>query len=278
LRASGASVIATVHEHAIEVDGAREVTWSPEKDDTVRQVVAELRPRVAVYAAGLTGVDQCETNESLADRLHADVPAALAAWLAQARCRFVYVSTDHLWDGTKSMVAEDEPVHPVNAYARSKAKGEQAVTRAEPSALILRTNFFGGGRPWRDSLSDWMLKQLSAKMPFNAFTDAYFTPIAVPLLAEIIAEAVGAGLAGLYHACGSERLSKYDFAVRLARWHGLSEAEIRPGLLAEAGLVAPRPADMSLATQKISRALKRAMPTLDESFAGEFGPAAAART
>jgi dTDP-4-dehydrorhamnose reductase len=173
------------------------------------------------------------------------------------------------------MVEENQPVRPVNAYARSKAKGERMVQAADPNALILRTNFFGRGRPWRLSLSDWYLERLHSGEKFFAFSDAHFTPIALPLLYEVVVDAASAGLDGIYHACGSERLSKYEFAVRLARWLGLPQDGIRPGNIADAGLTAPRPADMSLSTQKLSNALSRHLPTIANSLTAAFGRPAA---
>ena len=271
LRASGADVVATVHEHSLDVPGVKETRWSIGSGDTPGSLLARHDPTIIIYAAGLTRVDECETNEALADLLHAEAPAALAAAAASARRRFVYISTDHLWSGREPFAKEDQPVEPLNAYARSKAKGEVRVTQAAPSSLILRTNFFGAGRPWRLSLSDWMVRELSERRPFPAFSDAYFTPLAVPLLCGLICQSVSAGLTGTYHACGAERLSKYEFAIRLARWVGLAEDVIRRGSLTEAGLLAPRPADMSLSTEKLSRALGRPMPGIDESLRAVFG-------
>ena len=273
LSARGADVAATVHEHPVGIPGVREVRCSLEEDSSFRQVMTEQRPNIVVYAAGLTDVDKCESNEPLADRLHAEIPAGMAAVLAaEGEGRFVYISSDHLWDGTRGMMREDDPVSPINAYARSKAKGERLVADASKTALILRTNFFGQGRPWRLSLSDWMLKQLSSDKPFNAFSDAYFTPIAVPILFSLIENCLTQGLSGIFHAGGADRLSKYDFAMRLAEWGGYSQSLIRAGLVSDAGLVASRPADMSLSTQKLSTALGRSAPGLDDSLHAIFGP------
>jgi dTDP-4-dehydrorhamnose reductase len=270
----GGEVTATANKHTIDVPGIRQIAWSPDTNELLHEFIGRHRPRTVVYAAGITSVDFCQSNEQLADMLHAQAPATLASRMVPFGCRFIYISTDHLWDGTRSMVGEDQPVSPVNAYARSKAKGEQMVQAADPNVLILRTNFFGPGRPWRLSLSDWYLERLNSGEKFFAFSDAYFTPIALPLLYEIIVDVASIGLDGIYHACGSERLSKYEFAVRLARWRRLPQDGIRPGHITDAGLTAPRPADMSLSTQKLSNALGRDMPTITNSFTAIFGQSA----
>jgi dTDP-4-dehydrorhamnose reductase len=263
----GARVVATVHRHDVGVPGVEQV---PCELPEIEAVLTKWRPRTVVYAAGITSVDQCESDESHADRMHAEIPANIARLLKALGGRLIYISTDHLWSGTRSMVDEQEPLEPMNAYARSKARGERLIAAANPSTLILRTNFFGEGRPWRQSLSDWMLGHLRSGTPFNAFSDAYFTPIALSRLHDIIVSCIAMELSGIYHACGVERLSKYDFAIRLAHWHGLPTTGIQPGFLRNAGLIAPRPADMSLSTNKLSLALGKTMPSIEESFASEF--------
>lgn len=230
------------------------------------RIVGACEPDVVVYAAGLTNVDQCEADEPLALRLHATAAAALASATARARLRFIYISTDHLWPGTEAMMSEGVPPAPINAYGRTKAAGESATLEADPEALVLRTNFFGHGRPWRQSLSDWMLQRLRSGEPLNAFADAFFTPIAMPLLARSMVEAADHRLSGIYHCCGADRISKHEFAVALARRYCLPEKSITAGHLSDAGLSAPRPADMSLSTAKIREALGRSQPKLSESL------------
>jgi dTDP-4-dehydrorhamnose reductase len=271
LTAGGARAIGTAHKNSIDVPGVREVRCSLDQEALPLDLITAVRPGVVVYAAGITNVDECETDEPLANRLHAEIPAALAAASDLIGAIFILISTDHLWDGTGSMVSEDEPPKPVNAYARSKAMGEAMVTAASSSALIVRTNFFGDGRPWRKSLSDWMLEQIRSGKSFNAFVDAHFTPIGLPLLYDLIVEAAAAGLRGVYHAGGSERLSKHDFAVRLAHWCGYPAVGIHAGFLAQAQLRARRPRDMSLSSQRLAAALGRPMPDVAESLRAVFG-------
>lgn len=271
LDAHGAAVTATRHSHPIRLPGIEEIAVDLTAQGTAASLLEGRDQEVVVYAAGLTNVDACERDEALALRLHATVPAALAAACRTRGQGFVFISTDHLWDGTKPVVEEDEPLHPLNAYARTKAAGEEAVRAALPDALIVRTNFFGMGRPWRKSLSDWMLDRLRAGETLNAFVDAHFSPIAVPLLSELLMDCVAAGLGGTHHVCGGEHISKYEFALRLADWCGLPRRLVRPCRLGEAGLVAPRPLDMSLSTEKISAALGRPMPNVDDSLWAVLG-------
>jgi dTDP-4-dehydrorhamnose reductase len=53
-----------------------------------------------------------------------------------------------------------EPPRPLNEYGRSKLLAEQWVIEAAPSALVVRTNFFGWGHASRRSFTDWIIYTL----------------------------------------------------------------------------------------------------------------------
>ncbi len=267
LVAQGARVTAVCRDHAPDVADVTRLDLDLTDLDALRAALDAARPDVIVHAAGITNVDACESDEAHADRLHADTAGACAAWAKANGARAVYISTDHLWTGDVPMVDEDTPPHPLNAYARSKLAGERRTLEADPDALVLRTNFFGPGRPWRRSLSDWVIDSLAQGKSINGFNDVFFTPIASPLLADLIIEMVQRGARGIYHLAGGERISKYDFARRLAVAMGADPALVHSAPMISAHLAAPRPNDMSLSTAKAAAFLGRALPNLDESLA-----------
>lgn len=260
------AVAGHVHEHGIGDAAIREVRADLTDVAAVERAVADSGARVIVHTAGSTNVDACEAHPDDARRVHVDTTVALARATQRAGARFVYISTDHLWDGTRAMVDEETPTAPMNVYARTKRDGEIAALSECRDALVLRTNIFGRGRPWRPSFSDWIETGLRERRRLMMFTDVYFTPIAMELLCPIIVEMVRRDASGLYHAAGSERLSKCDFALRLADALGYDPAPIVPVSVADIPLTAPRPNDMSLATRKIARFLGRPMPDCRESL------------
>jgi dTDP-4-dehydrorhamnose reductase len=266
LAASGVAVCGHVHEHGIEDLAIREVRADLADGDAVARLVGDNGARIIVHTAGLTDVDGCEAHPDDARRLHVDATVNLARAAQRAGARFIYISTDHLWDGTRAMVDEETPTAPMNVYARTKRDGEIAASAECRDALVLRTNIFGRGRPWRPSFSDWIERGLRERRTLTMFTDVYFTPIAMELLCPIIVEMTRRGACGLYHAAGGERLSKCDFARRLADSFGYDPAPIVPVSVAGVALTAPRPNDMSLSTHKIARFLGRPMPDCRESL------------
>ena len=130
----------------------------------------------------------------------------------------------------------------MNAYGRSKAAAEAAVSEANPKALIIRTNFYGHGTDRRQSFSDLILNNVRAGKRIGLFEDVFFTPIYTGQLIEAVHKLVANGESGIFSVCGSKRISKYDFGMRLASaltWtaRSSSKAGYRHGRTWCAGLV-----------------------------------------
>ena len=268
----GCKIWAQEHDHRLAGSGTcKTVVGDLTDPEWARNLVIEASPDIVLHCAALTDVDRCEREPDYAEKINALASESLAAAASGAGARFIHISTDHLWRGDKAMVDEEEPVEPINVYARTKAQGEQRVLDANLDALVVRTNFFCHGLAWRQSFSDWAERQLRSGTRFNAFTDSFFTPIEATLLAELLIELAGSTAAGILHVAGRDRVSKFSFVSRFASRLSLDGSNIRRGRMAEADLAAPRPRDMSLATEKASALLGRPMPSLDNSFDSLFG-------
>ena len=263
----GHQVSVVVGQHQCLVPGVISHHMDLSRQDDLDDLLDKSRADVIVHAAALTNVDACEAEPERADFLHAKIADHIASSAAKNNARFIYISTDHLWAGKNSFICEDQPVEPVNVYAESKAKGEQLVLAVNANAQIIRTNFFGVGLPWRDSLWSWMKKKLESGETVPAFHDAYFTPTCLPLLSRDIVELASYQVSGVFNLAGAERLSKFDFAMRLANHMGVESSLVKAVSMREVSLVAERPRDLSLSSHRYSEILGRMPPTLDESFA-----------
>lgn len=252
--------------HSIQILGITEIRCDLNDHVKFTKIVESVKPKYILHCAGLTNVDECEKNEVLATRIHVETSGLIAELSRALSIKMIHISTDHLWDGSIANVTEDTPASPLNAYGRTKWRAEVAVQKKNPDALIVRTNFFGVGLPWRKSFSDWIIGTLETGNVLNAFQDVYFTPISIPLLAELLLDSIEKNLFGIYHIVGRDRISKFEFAFKLAEVFGLPQELIHPIPYKNANLVAKRPMDMSLSVEKIERALQKKMPSLDQSL------------
>jgi dTDP-4-dehydrorhamnose reductase len=254
--------------HPIRVMGAMAHQRDLSNVAVVEEIFRSKRPQVVLHTAGLTNVDACEANPAEADRLHVQVTMHVARAAQRAGATLVHISTDHLSDGTKGFVTEESVPAPLNEYARTKWQAEQVAVRECPGALIIRTNFFGWGTPVKKSFSDWILDGLRSGRTLTLFQDVYISPILINDLVDVIEELVQRKESGTFNVASRDRVSKFEFGSRLDKFFGRSHgAALEPVSVGMVSLLARRPLDMSLDTNKVAKALGgKAMPSVDESL------------
>lgn len=226
----------------------------------------ERRPDVIVHCAAMTDVERCEREPSVARVMNVEATRTLVRWCAQHGARFVFISTDSVFDGTCGHYGEDDRPAPVNEYARTKLAAEAVVTDCLPDALILRTNFYGRNFKQKLSLAEWMLKKLARREPLPAFVDVRFNPILANHLGRIILDLIAYGAKGVFHAAARDECSKYEFALLIARIFGLDAGEVIAASIDDFGFAAQRPKNTTLAVGKISDFLGREMPSVEEGL------------
>jgi dTDP-4-dehydrorhamnose reductase len=102
--------------------------------------LSELRPHAILHCAAAADVDWCEANPKQAEAINVGASAVLAEIAAAFNARFIYISTDAVFDGKRGGYAETDEPAPVNVYARSKLAAEREVQRRNPSSTIVRVN------------------------------------------------------------------------------------------------------------------------------------------
>jgi len=225
------------------------------------RLIDEVRPDAVIHTAANANVDSCESDPEGARYLNGELPGELAASVARKGIRFIHISTDAVFDGTKDGIyTESDTPNPLSVYAQTKLLGEQTVLSANPNAIVARVNFFGWSLSGTRSLSEFFYNKLSAGETCNGFTDVYFCPMFVGDLAETLVRMLDKGLSGLYHVVGSEALSKYEFGRRIARQFGFDEALVLPKSVEDSGLKARRSHNLRLSVNKLSTALGQEIP------------------
>ena len=224
-----------------------------------------LEPEVIIHCAAIANVDLAEKQPELSQRVNTDAPRVMASVAKEIGAKMIQISTDAVFDGNKGNYKEDDTVNPLNAYARTKLDGERAVLEANPEAAIARVVFYGWTLEGNRSLAEFFYNNLVAGKTVNGFTDAYFNPMYVRDLAEVLLEIAEANFNGIWHTFGNDTLSKYDFGVALARKFGLDESLIKP-VSASQGRGVVRSLDLSTNSDKLAQALGHPLPGLTQGL------------
>ncbi|MGE5375100.1 MAG: SDR family oxidoreductase [Bacteroidota bacterium] len=229
------------------------------------------RPDWVINCAALANLDECEKHPVQAKILNTDLPRELAAACAERNIKFVHLSTDAVFDGTRmdAYTEQDEP-NPLGIYSRTKLEGERAVQDANPAAIVARVNFFGWSLGGQHGLMEFFFNNLSEGKNVNGFTDVVFCPLWVNDLSRILIAMLEKDLSGLYHVVGSQPIDKYHFGVAVARTFGLRQELIAPRSVEGSGLAARRSHHLWLSVHKLSTDLDCEIPSFSTGLDGFY--------
>lgn len=98
-----------------------------------------------INCGAYTAVDAAETPEGRAAcwKANATGPALLSRVCAEHGITLVHVSSDYVFDGTREVHDEGEPLSPLSVYGQSKAAGDLAVSTC-PRHYVLRSSWVIG--------------------------------------------------------------------------------------------------------------------------------------
>ena len=212
-----------------------------------------LKPELIVHCAALTDVDRCQTDFAQAYAINAAATWKLAHTARTLKARFVYISTDFVFDGVTGNYTEEASPNPINHYAMTKYLGELFVEKILPDALILRVAILYG-KSGQAKFTNWAITQLREGRPIKVVTDQIGTPTLVDDIAVALRILLKQQATGLYHVAGADALSRYAMAQHIAQFYHFDPSLVLPVTSREFPQVAPRPLNTSLNTRKIQEA------------------------
>jgi len=223
---------------------------------TVQNLFQEIKPDAVIHTASETNVDKCETERDRAWKINVAGTRNIADASFETRAKMVYISTDYVFDGEKSLYTEEDAPNPIDFYGLTKLEGERQVMNRCKNMAILRTSVLYGRHPTKVDFATWVINQLRQRREITVVDDHFNTPTLAENLAQIALEVVARDLLGIFHTSGCDRISRYDFAIKIAEKFNLDSSLIKPTKMADLkAWIAKRPRDSSLSTAKVQREL-----------------------
>jgi dTDP-4-dehydrorhamnose reductase len=217
----------------------------------VAEIVELYRPDFVINLAAATDVDKCEKDVAYAVSGNMEVVSAISDALIklyQYDIQLIHISTDQVYAGLGDH--REDVVGPVNVYGLSKLAGELSIKH--PSTTILRTNFVGKSTAIsRKSFTDWIVDSLASDKSITLYSDVRFNPVHISSLCSMIVKLMDLRLFGTFNFAASSSLSKADFALKLAGLLNLKTDSVKIGRIATCPLVAKRPLDMTMSSNKL---------------------------
>jgi dTDP-4-dehydrorhamnose reductase len=223
-------------------------------ENEVSQIFRQYQPKAVIHAAAETNVDKCETDRRWAKKVNVFGTKNLATVCGKTNTNMIYISTDYVFDGKRGLYRETDGPDPINYYGLTKLKGEWFVKSLCRKFMIARTSVLYGKHPTKLNFSTWVIKKLKQGERIAVVDDHYNSPTLADNLAEALLEAVRKHFNGLFHVAGSERISRYDFAIKTANIFDLDANLIKPiKTIKSTFWVAKRPKDSSLCIDKAKK-------------------------
>ena len=191
--------------------------------------VVSYKPDVIIHCGALTHVDHCETHEEESYQKTVQSTKNLLAIAKQCNARFVYISTDYVFDGKEGPYTEDAPVNPISIYGRHKLEAEQLSISELDNTLVLRvTNVYGDearGKNFIARIVDQCKnnQKLTLKLPY----DQYASPTNAFDIARAMYVLLHDNKSGIYHIGSTDYMNRVELALRVLKYFPLAEYDLQ---------------------------------------------------
>ncbi len=254
----------------------------------LRSWVRAQAPDIIVNAAAYTAVDRAESEPALAHAVNATSPTVLAEVAQAGGACLLHYSTDYVFEGLgQRPYREDDPVHPLSVYGRTKAEGEAGIRQHLARHLVLRTSWVMGVHG--GNFLKTMLKLAAERDSLRVVGDQTGVPTPARMLAQLGWHALQHCLNaeqraapapwGLYHLVPRGETNWFEyacFAIGMAQARGwplkAGPGNIQPITTADYPTPARRPANSRLDGSRFAHTFDVLLPmwqagvlaTLDE--------------
>ncbi|MEJ6476483.1 SDR family oxidoreductase [Pseudoalteromonas piscicida] len=208
-------------------------------------------PDVLIHAAAERRPEQCEHDQEATLALNVAATEFLAAACKARHIRFIFISTDYVFDGTSAPYAENAVTNPVNFYGKTKQAAERAIAANSSAHTIVRVPvLYGEVLTLAESAVTVIAKQLLADPASCQDHWAVRYPTHVNDIALTLNDLLQhPDTTGVIHISGDQALTKYEMALVMADVLQLPTEKIIP--LSQPSTDATRPKDCALQDTKL---------------------------
>jgi dTDP-4-dehydrorhamnose reductase len=243
-------VFGTFHTHPVTIDNVKTLQVDLADLDPLSIVFRDIRPDAVIHCAAFADPNQCQVNPDASYRANVQASIAVASLCAKQDIACVFTSTDLVFAGDNPPYDEESKPGPVNLYGQHKLAAEKAMTDAYPEVTICRMPLIFGDVPHTaKTFIQPLIAAIIDNKEIKLFADECRTPVSGATAARGLLRALETS-PGFLHLGGRERISRYEFGVRLARLLGKESPRIVSVLQKDIAMAAPRPKDVSLVSKK----------------------------
>ena len=226
----------------------------------LKYIFKELSPDYIINCAALTNVDFCEQNKSNSYEVNVNGIKNIISCTTNDT-KIIHISTDYVFSGNRNIYNESDIPNPLSYYGKNKLESENILRSSNRNYLIIRPSVIFGNTG--NNFYVWVRDSLKNDKDISVVTDQISNPTWSWSLSEAIYKSILSNITGLFHYAGEEIVSRYDFAVKIAKVHGFNTDRIIPIKTSDLNQQAKRPLYSALDNSKIKKIIDVEHPSLD---------------
>jgi dTDP-4-dehydrorhamnose reductase len=217
----GYDVVRVGKEKGFEMIGTGRSELDITSKQSVHDFVLNLKPDAIIHCAAYTAVDKAEDDKDTCWSVNVDGTKYLAAAAKKVNAKFMYISTDYVFDGkgTTPFKETDTP-NPVGYYGLTKYEGEKVVQSLLEEWYIIRISWVFGING--NNFIKTMLRLGESRDQLTVVNDQFGSPTYTLDLAKLLIEMIQTEKYGIYHASNEGFTTWADFAKEVFSQAGLT--------------------------------------------------------
>ena len=258
-------VISTFNNHKIEHPKSRTIRIKlPDEIFNLKSLIFNERPNVIINTIANTNIDYCEQHKTETYLLHVKINKKIFKLCEEVASKFIFISSDYVFDGKKGDYRECDKTSPVNYYGETKAIAESIILQ-NPINTVLRSSLIYDWKPQVRFLN-YVIDKLRKNEKIQAYDDFFATPIFLEDLVGSIIKAVEKNVSGIYNLAGSSCVTRMDFALAIAKKFNFDRNLIEPVSVKSSNLIAERPRNSCLNKIKAEKDLDIKFRSIEEGI------------
>ena len=183
--------------------------------EQTRNQILKISPDLVINATAYTAVDLAEEDQETANLINHLAVKNIADICYQGSCWLIHLSTDYVFDGNSNVpYKENDKTCPQSIYGETKLNGELAIQASDCKFIIIRTAWVFS--EYGSNFLKTILRLGRDHNELNIVGDQIGCPTYAQDIARSVVEIVpklnSREYNGIYHYCGDQPCSWFEFA------------------------------------------------------------------
>jgi dTDP-4-dehydrorhamnose reductase len=221
----------------------------------VSKLIGRVKPDLVLDTHALNNLDYCESHRDLAWEINVDGSRNIAQECQAVGAKYIFISSDYVFDGRKPIYTENDKPNPLNYYGKTKWATEEVLKVLDIDMIAIRTSAIYGAvsSTGKQSFVQWLIESLGKGSRVDIISDMFNSPT---LNSDIVYAALrlyGSDSNGIFHVVGGDNISKYEFAMHISEEFDLDSSLINPVKMSQLYKDSIRPKKINLSTVKLKK-------------------------